>query len=383
MQRTRYYFQTIAQGSSTTAIVIVLLGCLPLLCGCDAHATTEQEHQGHPGHHQKVVVTAPVVQDFTYEERFVAQIHARRTIEVKALTTGYLEAIHVQEGQHVKQGDLMFEILPVIYQARLNKANAEVQLAEIELENTRRLFEDKVVSGQEVRIYEAKLAKAKAEAQLAEAELRFTEIRAPFDGLVDRLEEQLGSLVEEKDCLTRLSDNSVMWVYFNVPEKRYLEYMEARGQPDSDFEVGLILADGRRFSHTGEIAAIEAQFNNETGTVPFRADFINPEGLLRHGQTGTVTLTRVLPQAVVIPQRAVFDILDKHFVFVVDEQGVVHQREILIEHEQEDIFVVKEGLLPDQRFVLEGVLQVRDGEHVEYDYQDPQEVLAHLKYHAE
>ena len=86
-----------------------------------------------------------------------------------------------------------------------------------------------MVSQQEVALFEAKLAKAKAKAKLAEAELNFTIVRAPFDGIIDRLHEQQGSLIKEGDILTTLSDNSVMWVYFNVPEARYLEYMAEPG----------------------------------------------------------------------------------------------------------------------------------------------------------
>ena len=86
-----------------------------------------------------------------------------------------------------------------------------------------------------------------------------------------------------------------------------------------------------------------------------RADFPNPNGLLRHGQTGTVLIHRTLKNAIVIPQRATFEILDKRFVFVVDENHVVHQREIAIQNELDDIFIVKKGLKENEKIVLEGV----------------------------
>ena len=120
--------------------------------------------------------------------------------------------------------------------------------------------------------------------------MNFTTVRAPFDGIVDRLHEQQGSLIKEGDILTTLSDNSVMWVYFNVPETRYLEYMAGLDQDKEDPKIELVLANGNKFQQTGKIGAIEAQFNNETGNIPFRADFPNPDGLLRHGQTGTVLI---------------------------------------------------------------------------------------------
>src|SRR5262249_7434994 len=162
------------------------------------------------------------------------------------------------------------------------------------------------------------LAKAKAKAQLAGAELNFTNVRAPFDGIVDRLHEQLGSLIKEGDVLTTLSDNSLMWVYFNVREARYLEYMADVDQLKGE-KIELLLADGSKFPEIGKIGAIEAKFNNETGNIPFRADFPNPKRLLRHGQTGTVLIHRTLKDAIVIPQRATFELLDKRYVYVVGD----------------------------------------------------------------
>jgi membrane fusion protein, multidrug efflux system len=201
--------------------------------------------------------------------------------------------------------------------------------------------------------------------KLAEAKLNFTDVRAPFDGIVGRLHEQAGSLITERDTLTTLSDNRVMWVYFNVPEKRYLEYMAARGQDIEAPKIELVLANGSKFPNLGKIGAMEAEFNNKTGNIPFRADFDNPNGLLRHGQTGNVLIHRTLKNALVIPQRATFEILDKRYVYVVGKDDVVHQREIAIQNELEDSFVIKSGLDVNDRIILEGVRQVKDGEKVE------------------
>jgi membrane fusion protein (multidrug efflux system) len=174
-----------------------------------------------------------------------------------------------------------------------------------------------------------------------------------------------------------------MWVYFNVPERRYLEYMAALKQHQQEDKIELVLADGNKFPQTGKIGAIEAQFNNETGNIPFRADFPNPDHLLRHGQTGNVLIPRTVRDAIVIPQRAVFDILDRRYVYVVDKDDVVHPRGIVIQNELDDIFVIKKGLDVNDKIVLEGVRQVHDGEKVEYEFRKPEEALANQKYHAE
>jgi membrane fusion protein (multidrug efflux system) len=390
----------------------------------------EKEHE--EGH--QIIVTSPVIKDLVLRQKYVCQIHSQKHIEIRALEGGYLENILIKEGQAVKKGDLLFKILPVLYQAKLDAKQAEAQLADLEFLYSKQLSSQKVVSTNEVALKKAKLTHAKAEAELAMAELNFTDVKAPFDGIVDHLYEQLGSLIKEGDILTTLSDNRVMWVYFNVPEANYLEYMEglkaaseetnqgddqddtakadddgpddddkAKDKDDDDDKdkddsdggsprnrlgrvserIELVLANGNTFPEVGKIGAIEAQFNNTTGNIHFRADFPNPNGLLRHGQTGTIVLQRTLHNALIIPQRSMFEILAKQYVFVVDDKGVVHQREIVVQEQLEDLFVIKSGLEGNEKIIFEGVRQVRDGDKVETETRDPKEIFGNLKYHAE
>ena len=346
----------------------------------------EEEARHEP---QKIVVTSPMAKDVIITQEYVCQIHSRRHIDVCALENGYLKAIPIKEGQAVKEGELMFEIVPILYKARWEAEVAERDLAKLELANTKRLAAKQAVSQNEVKLFEAKLAKAQAKADLAEAELNFAKVKAPFDGIIDRLKEQQGSLVQEGDVLTTLSDNSVMWVYFNVSEKRYLEYMAETGHNKQSRDIELMLANHSKYPHLGKIdpahniGAIEANFNNQTGNIAFRADFPNPDRLLRHGQTGTVLINRALKSAIVIPQRATFENLAKRYVYVVGKDDVVHQRGIVVQHEMDDIFVIEKGLDVNDRIVLEGVRQVRDGEKVEFEFRKPEEALANQKYHAE
>ncbi len=378
--------------SSLIPLLILLAAFLPI-SACD-----KPKEQAHHEHH-KILVTSPLVKDVVNTQQYVCQIHSHRHIEVRAMESGYLEAIQVKEGQTVKQGDSLFKVVTTLYEARLDAEKAEAQLSQIEFNNTERLFQQKVVAQPEVALAQAKLTKAKAKVNLSQAELDFANIKAPFDGIIDHQRHQQGSLISEGDILTTLSDNSVMWVYFNVPESRYLEY-QARTDKDN-IKVELMLANGEKFPQIGKIAAIEADFNNETGNIAFRADFPNPDRLLRHGQTGTLLLSRVVKNAVVIPQRATFEILAKKYVFMVEgkdggendggehagehpmEHGVVRQREIVILNELDDIFLIKEGLGVNDKIVLEGIRQVRDGEEVEYEFQSPEQALKQLKYHAE
>ena len=420
-----------------SAIAAIILGLVSLsltLSGCVSQAGSSEvshpeAHEGE-GHHEHVIlVTSPIKKDIISTQPYVCQIHSCQHIEVRALEGGYLQNIAVKEGQAVKKGDLMFKILPILYEARLASEDAEVQRIQIELDNAQALFKKNYVSAPEIALKAAEVAKAKAKVALARAELSFTNVTAPFDGIVDRQRNQLGSLIEEGDMLTTLSDNSLMWVYFNVPEKDYLAYKadldkeakeakdaaqavkaddddhddgdhddadddDADDRDDDDrnaadahpahhLQIELRLANGKIFPQPGKIGAIEADFNNTNGNIAFRADFPNPDGLLRNGQTGTILIHSDLKDVIVIPQRATFEILAKRYAYVVGEDNVVHQRDITIQSAQDDIFVIESGLTEKDKIILEGIRQVRDGDKIEYEFRDPKEVLGNLKYHAE
>jgi membrane fusion protein (multidrug efflux system) len=351
------------------------------LSACSAH---KEEH--HEGGHQ-ILVTSPRVQDVTITQQYVCQIHSQRHIEVRALEEGYLEKIAVKEGQQVKAGDVLFAVIPVLYQTKFDAEKAEAKFAQLELNYTKTLYDKKVVSDKEVALKEAALMKAQAKAQQAGAELNFTKIVAPYDGIIDRLQHQQGSLVENGAILTTLSDNSTMWVYFNVPEKAYLEYMAHRKQHEEEDQIELKLANQDKYPYPGKLGngagAIEGQFNNQTGNIAFRADFANPDGVLRHGQTGTIMILRTLKDALVIPQRATFELLDKRYVWVLDADDVAHQKLITIKYELEDIFVVDTGLEAGDKIVFEGVREVEEGGKVEYEFRKPEEILKNQKFHAE
>src|SRR5262249_53105928 len=141
--------------------------------------------------------------------------------------------------------------------------------------------------------------------------------------------------------------------------------------------------DKTKLPQSPKLVTVTGQFNNETGTIPFRADFPNPDGMLRHGQTGTILIHRTLKDALVIPQRATFDLLDKTYVWVVGGDDVAHQRLITIKQALEDIFVIESGLNVGDKIVLEGVRQVEEGSKVEYEFRKPVEALKNQKFHAE
>ncbi len=368
------------KASQILAILIALISLA--LPACHMH----EEEQTPPEHH-KIVLTSPLAKDVTITQTYVCQIRSQQNIKVCPLVAGRLEVIYVKEGQKVKKGEPLFKILPTLYQARLDAELAKVQTAQIKLENGKRLYNDgknPLISQTEVTLLQQELAEAQATANRTKAEVEFTVVRAAYDGIVDRLENQLGSTVKEGEVLTTLYDNSVMWVYFNVPEVRCLEYRTKPGQDIECPQLELLLADASKFPHTSTLVTPLPKGNNETGTFSYRADFANPDHLLRHGQTGNMLVNRTLKKALVIPQRATYERLEKRYVFVVDKDNVAREREIVVAHELEDIFVIKKGLDENDKIIFEGVRQVVDKEHLEdVDYKKPEEVLSSLKHPAE
>lgn len=275
---------------------------------------------------QKPKTDAPTITIATVQKKavtitreYVCKISALHHIEVRAPAEGYVVAIAVKEGQAVKRNDLLFQVR---------------QLAD----------------------------KEKPE---AEKEGKSVSITAPFEGLIGRLPRQTGSLVLKGETLTTLSDNSLMRAEFNVPEARYLEHISGNAkQQKEDPKIELVLANGNKYHQPGKLAAIGTEFN--AGQVVFRADFPNPERLIRHGQTGTLLISQAWNDAVVVPQRATFEILTKRYVYVVDKNDVVHQREVVIQHESDEFFVVKSGVAVGEKVVLDGGGRVRDGNTVKY-----------------
>lgn len=331
----------------------------------DNHVGGNEQSRGVPA---KIVVASPQARDVTVAQAYVCQIQSQRRIDVRTQAIGNLREISVKEGQAVQEGDVLFRIEPTRYQAKHDVAVAKVRIAELEYSQVQKLFEQKVISSQEVALSRATLDQAQAEARLSEAELNSTVVKAPFGGVVDQLHAQVGTLINERVKLATLSDRRTMRVSFNVPEARYLEYQAGPGPIDSLApQIELVLANGSKFPQAGKLGAIEASFNPETGSIPFFAEFENPDDVLRQGQTGTVLVQRTLTNVVVIPQRAVFEKLGKRYVYVVDQDDVVHQREIVIQSELEDLFVVTQGLDVNDRIVLDGVRQIHDGEKVEYE----------------
>lgn len=317
----------------------------------------------------KFIVTSPQQKDTVIYQEYVSQIRSIQHIELRTLEKGYLQKIYVDEGQAVKKGQLLFQIMPIVYQAEAQKAQAELTTAAVEYQNTKLLADSNIVSKNELALGRARLERARAELNLSKAHLSFTQIRAPFDGIIGKFNDvRLGSLLDEGELLTTLSDNNKVWVYFNVQETEYLNFATQQ-TADKPVNVKLQMANNALFDKEGVIETIEADFNNETGNIAFRATFANPNRILRHGETGNILMPTALKNALLIPQKATFEILDRKYVYVVNKDNKVVAREITIQQELPHIYVVTEGLKPTDKILVEGIRKVKNGDQIHYEEQ--------------
>ncbi|AWM34019.1 efflux RND transporter periplasmic adaptor subunit [Hymenobacter nivis] len=309
---------------------------------------------------------------------YVADVQAVRNVEVRAQVAGFLEHIYVEEGKPVKKGQLLFRLNASAYQNKLAQAravvaSAQAQAAAVRVERDRvRLLVDKNViakselalSDSKVNDAQAQIAAARAGEAAARLSLSYTLVRAPFDGVIDRIPLKMGSVVQEGTLLTTVSDLSSVFAYFDVAEGSYMDYNKAKKlhpelHPDS---VHLTLANGDVYPLTGHIETAESEFNPNTGSIALKARFANPQRLLKHGASGKVRITSELPTALLLPQKAVFEVQDKNYVYVVDQSGLIHTRNFVPQARIGDSYVVKEGLKPGERVVYEGAPELRDGQ---------------------
>jgi RND family efflux transporter MFP subunit len=337
---------------------------------------------------QSYKVTSPQLLDTVYASQYVAEIQSLQNVDIRSQLKGYLDRIHVDEGSQVKAGQLLFSMNTRGFQqeilkseAQLKSALAELKYLEVEMKNTRLLVDKKIVSDAELALLQAKkeMAEAKIEesrAGLAASKLRlsYAQIRAPFPGTINRIPNKPGSLVEEGELLTSISNNQEVFAYFSLSETEYLAYRELEDKAEYK-NARLVLANGETYGHEGKIELNESEFDAETGNIAFRVRFANPKGLLKHGGNGKIILYKNLKNALVIPQRSTFEIQDKLFAFVVDKDDKVRQREIQSSLRLPHLFVVSEGLKADDRIILEGLGSLRDGDQIKSELvsaNDPQ-----------
>ncbi|TLD40824.1 MAG: putative Co/Zn/Cd efflux system membrane fusion protein [Candidatus Jettenia ecosi] len=341
---------------------------------------------------EKYPVTNPVVMDTTYTNDYVADIHSLRHVEIRAKVKGYIEKIHVDEGEIVKAGQILFSMRRKKYEIELLKAKAvlkstiaEAKAAELDLQNVKILVEKNIVSKTELQMAQAKLdalhAKVdEAQSYVASAELNlsYTVIKAPFDGIIDRIPNKVGSLVDEGNLLTTLSDNKEVFAYFNVSEKEYLDFTTLIDSEKKN-DVTLVLANNQIHSCNGCIETVAGTIDKDTGNIAFRACFPNPDLLLKHGSSGKVRVTKEEKNALIIPQKATFEIQDKMYVFTVDSANTIKMKSIVPKLRIPHLYVIESGLSSHDRIIYEGIQLVKEGDKIIPDVISMKQILAQSK----
>lgn len=322
-------------------------------------------------------VIQPLVLDTSYQEEYVAEIHARQKVELRTRLKGFIEQIHVDEGQAVSAGQLLFTLSSRNYRDDLLKANAQLKSAtaelksvDVELKNTKLLVDKNVVSRSELEMVQAKkesvmarIEEANSSISIAQLHLSYTQIRAPFSGVINRIPNKRGSLVEEGTLLTTLSDHGEVFAYFNFSEADYMNFMQSDDSAHKG-EVSLRLANHNLYDHRGKIEVSESEFDHSSGNIAFRARFPNPDGLLKHGSNAKIIVDKPLHQVMMIPQRSTFEIQDKLFVYVVDANNIIRQRNIITGKRLPHYYTVTSGINADERIVYEGLENLKDGQPI-------------------
>ncbi len=349
---------------------LTILGLTATLGGC----ITKGDSVNSENDVQSFPVVQLAVTDTVLHHHYVADIQAVRNVEVRARINGFLNKIYVDEGQHVTKGQLLFSLNDEELQAGLARAKAalssaiaEAKAAQLEVDRVKLLTDKKVLAKTELEVAEARLAafnakieEARSEISNATTQLSYTSIRAPFTGVMDRIPLKTGSYVTEGSLLTTVSDIAEMYAYFNVSETEYLEYSRSKAS-NNDREVQLTLADGSPYAYTGKIETVESEFEENTGSIAFRAKFPNPKQLLRHGASGKVVLTNHLENALLLPQKAVFEMQDKNYVYILDSANHVKMKSFEPQARIQHSYIVHGGLQPGEKVVYEGVRNLREG----------------------
>jgi efflux transporter, RND family, MFP subunit len=318
------------------------------------------------------------------ESAYPATIKGRTDIDIRPQVTGFITKVHVDEGQQVKKGQVLFTLDQVQFQAAVDQALAAVKVAEtgvqtaqLTADNKRTLFDKNIISEYEWQMAANSLAQAKAQLAQAQANLvnarknlAYTTVTAPSDGVVGTIPNREGSLASPSSAqpLTTVSDNSEVYAYFSLNEKDILDLTENGAKSLNASisqmpEVTLRLANGEIYPEKGKVATVSGVIDNSTGAATVRALFDNKSGMLRSGSTGQVLIPNNFEHVIVIPQGATNELQNIRFAYVVNDSNKVVATPIQVsEISDGKNFIVTSGLQPGQRIAVEGIgTKVRDG----------------------
>ena len=321
-------------------------------------------------------------QDANLQTTYPATIKGVQDVEIRPKVSGFITKLCVKEGQEVKAGQLLFVIDNVTYEAAVRQAKASVRAAKAAMatakltyENNEKLFKNNVIGAFDLQssknTYEsakAQLAQAEAAYVSAKQNLDFCYVTSPATGVIGDLPYRVGALVSasSQQALTTVSNISTMQVYFSMTEKDLLDMTKTAGGLHAAIKdypaVKLQLADGTIYNQPGRVATVSGVINPTTGTVSMRADFPNPDRLLKSGASGSIVVPHVSTNAVIVPQDAVAQVQDKQFVYVVGKDNKVKYTAVTINpNDDGQNYIITSGLNIGDRIVVNGISSLQDG----------------------
>lgn len=324
-------------------------------------------------------------QNAELQTTYPAIIKGVQDVEIRPKVSGFITKLCVQEGQNVKKGQLLFVIDNVTYEAAVRQAKAAVNSAKAQLNTTKltytnseKLFKNNVIGSYELQSAKNNLEAAYASVAQAEAayisakqNLDFCYVTSPADGVVGDLPYRVGALVSasSQQPLTTVSNIGTMQVYFSMTEKDLLEMTKSAGGLHTAIKdypaVKLQLADGSVYNHEGRVATVSGVVDATTGSVSMRADFPNPEHLLKSGASGSIVVPHVASSAIIIPQDAVSQVQDKYFVYVVGGDNKVKYTAVTVNSNNDGKnYIINSGLKAGDRIVVQGISALTDGQKI-------------------
>lgn len=332
------------------------------------------------------------------ETEYPATLEGIQNVDIRPKVDGFIEKIYVDEGTAVKKGQLLFTINAPQYEqlvrtanAAISSAEADVNVAQLQVNKTKPLVEKDIISKYDLESAEltlqsrkAALARTKAELVNAKVNLGYTSITSPVDGVIGSIPFKTGSLVSGTSAqpLTTVSNISKVYAYFSMNEKQLLDFSrnyrgkDLQSQIKNIPSVSLVLSDGSAYAENGKVESINGLINTNTGSISLRATFTNPSMLLRSGGSASVRVPQNIENAILIPQKSTIDLQGKKFVYVVDSKGMIKNTEIeIMELAKDSFYVVTKGLKVGDKIVLEGFQSLKDGMEIK-----PEEQNADLVY---
>jgi multidrug efflux system membrane fusion protein len=322
------------------------------------------------------VTSAVVIQRAVTEtQEFSGRLEAIEVVAIRPRVSGYITAVNFKPGAEVKKGEVLFVIDPRPYQAEADRtkavaaaAQARADLARLELQRAERLLADKAIAQREFdersagqKELDASVRAAQAEHETARLNLAYTRVTSPIDGRVSKAEITLGNLVDATAVLTSVVSLERIYASFDGDESTYLRVSRRTnaGQP-VDVKVGLAGEEG--FPHSGKLEFVDNQLDSRSGSVRMRATLANTDRALAPGLFARVQIAGGAPTPqILIVDRAINTDQDRKFVYVVDKDGKAEYRSVKLGPLDDGLRIVREGLKPGEKIVVNGLQRVRPG----------------------